>query len=68
MAPTPKPIETPRVACEICLKEIPQSEAVSAEARDYVAHFCGIGCYRVWAERSADRNTAGSEQTQRRQP
>jgi hypothetical protein len=37
------------VPCEVCLKEIPRSEAVNAEAEDYVAHFCGLDCYRAWA-------------------
>ena len=36
------------VACEICLKEIPVSEAKSEEASDYVAHFCGLECYAIW--------------------
>ncbi len=68
MAPTQKPIETRRVACEICLKEIPQSEAINAEARDYVAHSCGIDCYRVWAERTADQTAAKPEESDRGQP
>jgi hypothetical protein len=68
MAPTQEPIETPLVACEICLKEIPHSEAINAEASDYVAHFCGIDCYRVWAERAADRTAAEPEKSDRGQP
>jgi hypothetical protein len=44
-----------RVSCEICLKEVPASEAAMAEARDYVAYFCGLDCYRKWVEqRSAE--------------
>ena len=38
------------VRCEVCLKEIPKSEAQSAEARDYVAYFCGLECYEEWEE------------------
>jgi len=37
-----------KVACKICLKEIPVSEAKSDEASDYVAHFCGLDCYSKW--------------------
>lgn len=37
-----------RVPCEICLKEIPASEAKTAEAVDYVAYFCGLDCYAKW--------------------
>ena len=38
------------VQCEICLKEIPKSEAKSAEAQDYVMHFCGLDCYEKWSK------------------
>ena len=43
-----------RVACEVCLNEIPASEAQHAEAGDYVMHFCGLGCYQVWREHCVD--------------
>ncbi len=43
-----KPLEPDRVACEVCLKEIPISEAKSAEAVDYVQYFCGLECYDKW--------------------
>ncbi len=36
------------VACEMCLTEIPASEAKSSEAVDYVRHFCGSECYERW--------------------
>ena len=36
------------VDCEICLNEIPISEAKSEEACEYVAHFCGLDCYDKW--------------------
>ena len=60
--------ETPLVACESCLKEIPRPEAINTEASDYVAHFRGIDCYRVWAERADDRSAAKRELDDRRQP
>ena len=37
-----------RVRCEVCLKEIPRSEARSGEATEYVAYFCGLDCYEKW--------------------
>lgn len=40
------------VACEICQKEVPLSEARRFEAEDYVAHFCGLECYAEWKRRS----------------
>ena len=41
------------IACEICRKEVPLSEAKVPEAADYVAHFCGLECYAVWQKDSA---------------
>ena len=42
--------EVEQVACEICIKEVPKSEAQSSEASDYVLYFCGIDCYEKWQE------------------
>ena len=36
------------VACEVCLTEIPASEASSSEAVDYVHYFCGAECLDQW--------------------
>jgi len=52
MATHDKPVELARVACEICLKEVPKSEAVVPEASDYVAYFCGLECYDLWRRQS----------------
>ena len=43
-----KPVDVERVACEICLKEVPITEATVPEATDYVVHFCGLECYQKW--------------------
>ena len=43
-----KPGNETKVKCEVCLKEIPRSEAKSAEAIDYVVYFCGLECYEKW--------------------
>ncbi len=45
MTTNDKPVKVERVACEICLKEVPISEAIVPEATDYVAHFCGLAGY-----------------------
>lgn len=37
-----------QVACEVCLSEIPHTEAQSTEADDYVLYFCGLDCYDQW--------------------
>ena len=47
-----KPTELKQVQCEVCLKEIPKSEAKVAEANDYVAYFCGLDCYDSWQKES----------------
>jgi len=47
-----KPPEDEKVACDICLKEVPISEAKSEEASDYVYHFCGLECYSKWKEQN----------------
>lgn len=44
------------LSCEVCCKEIPQSEVLNAEAADYVYHFCGPSCFeRFNAARVPDR-------------
>ncbi len=48
MTITDKPAELETVACEVCLKEVPVSEATVPEAADYVVHFCGLDCYQKW--------------------
>ena len=55
MTEKPEPIDSPLVKCEVCLTEIPQSEAQCAEAKDYVLYFCGLDCYREWAAKAAER-------------
>jgi hypothetical protein len=44
----PVPEEEDYIACQVCLKEIPKSAAMSQEADDYTLHFCGIECYNKW--------------------
>jgi uncharacterized protein DUF3330 len=46
-----KPFEATTVVCDVCLKEIPASEAKNEEALDYVVHFCGLDCYTTWKQR-----------------
>lgn len=54
MTESGKPSAPAPVSCDVCLKEIPKSEARSAEARDYVAYFCGLDCYQQWREQQED--------------
>jgi hypothetical protein len=48
MATADKPDEPAFVSCEVCLKEVPVSEATIPEATDYFVHFCGLDCYEKW--------------------
>lgn len=37
-----------QIPCEVCLKEVPKSEAAVAEAADYFVYFCGLECFEKW--------------------
>lgn len=54
MTTSDKPVEVEHVACEVCLKEVPLSEAKVAEATDYFVHFCGLECYEQWKKKGAN--------------
>uniref|UniRef100_UPI003F496B52 DUF3330 domain-containing protein n=1 Tax=Cupriavidus yeoncheonensis TaxID=1462994 RepID=UPI003F496B52 len=42
------PKDLVHVPCEVCMKEVPKSEAIVPEACDYVVYFCGLDCYAQW--------------------
>jgi hypothetical protein len=46
----------PVLSCDICLNEIPASEAGNPEVQDYLLYLCGLDCYRQWREQAAFRN------------
>ncbi len=52
-------LEKEHVQCNVCLKEIPASEAQSAEASDYIAHFCGLDCFDKWTKKAEQEQTGG---------
>jgi hypothetical protein len=56
-----EPIEPEIVACEVCLKEIPESVAKSMEGEDYIHHFCGLECFEKWKD-DKQFETAGVEE------
>jgi hypothetical protein len=43
-----RPADPDRVFCEVCAKLVPKSAARTAEAKGYVAYFCGQTCYDRW--------------------
>ncbi len=40
------------VQCQVCEHDVPLSEAVVAEATDYVVYLCGLDCYERWRSQS----------------
>ncbi len=52
MSENDKQADDGKLACDICKKEIPQSEGLTDEANDYVAHFCGLDCLDNWKEKT----------------
>jgi len=49
-----KLFEPEKVACEVCLKEIPISTAKSAKATDYIMYYCGLDCYEKWKKQQEE--------------
>ena len=49
-----------RVSCGVCRHDILMSEALAAEATDYVTYFCGLDCYDLWRRQQAAPPPAGS--------
>lgn len=56
MTKNDKPVEIETVKCEVCLKEVPLSEATVPEATDYFVNFCGLECYEQWKEKGNKSN------------
>mgnify|MGYP003424252163 FL=1 len=54
MTASDKTSDEVRIACEICLKEVPVNDAANPEADDYVAHFCGLECYEIWKNQDGE--------------
>ncbi|OGT22128.1 MAG: hypothetical protein A2V90_05655 [Gammaproteobacteria bacterium RBG_16_57_12] len=43
-----KPVEPEHIACDVCLKEIPEDAAKTFEGDEYLLHFCGLECLTKW--------------------
>jgi hypothetical protein len=52
--PAAGPVILDSVPCNVCQHEIPASEALFAEAVDYVVYFCGLDCYERWRNQGRD--------------
>ena len=46
--------EPEKIACEVCFKEIPISEAKSVKATDYIMYYCGLDCYDKWKKQEKE--------------
>ncbi|NOY62791.1 MAG: DUF3330 domain-containing protein [Gammaproteobacteria bacterium] len=51
-----KEVEVVLPTCEICMKEIPSSAALSVECGEYVQYFCGSDCYARWKDKADEAN------------
>ena len=49
-----KLFEPEKIACEVCFKEIPISEAKSVKVTDYIMYYCGLDCYDKWKEQKEE--------------
>lgn len=52
MHTTTQQVQNELVSCEICLKEVPVSEAKNEEGADYVMHYFGLECYSQWKQQT----------------
>ena len=52
MSKQDKPVEDKMIACSVCMKEIPASEAMVDEAAEYVRYYCGLECFEKWKAQS----------------
>ena len=59
MSNIPKPVNPEPISCEVCLKEVPRSEAHLQEAEDYVIGFCGLECYEEWIKKADSERDQG---------
>ena len=50
MKTTDPSVKPEHLACAVCMKDIPLSEAIIPEATDYVVHFCSPDCYEKWRQ------------------
>jgi hypothetical protein len=41
------------MTCGSCGRQVPRSEAVVAEAQEYMMYFCGVDCLDEWRSRAA---------------
>jgi hypothetical protein len=58
LADNPTSEKLDKVACDVCLTEIPKSVAVSSEADEYTQYFCGTECYTKWRNEKSEDDTA----------
>ena len=53
---------TPVLTCKVCCEEIPPSEDLISDARDYVMYLCGLDCYAQWHEHAMGKDASGSSE------
>ena len=45
------------ISCDVCLKEVPVSEARNEEGADYVMYYFGLECYSRWTHQDHEEPT-----------
>ncbi len=49
------------LTCDFCLTDLPHSDAIREEGKDYVAHFCGLTCFEAWRRRHEHEQRVGKQ-------
>jgi len=63
--PTHPDIPSQKIACSVCLKEIPLNMVDTPEGSDYIGHFCGIECYEEFAAQQKTESAAQPAKAQK---
>lgn len=50
-------IKQPKPRCSLCHKEIPHTEELTIEGKEYAHHFCGQGCFTQWEQQNKEKKT-----------
>jgi hypothetical protein len=56
--PTHPDIPSQKIACSVCLVEIPLNLVDIPEGADYVGHYCGIECYEEFSSQQQAETSA----------
>jgi hypothetical protein len=52
-----------KIVCHVCKKMIPKATAMHAEGKEYVLHFCSLGCLDYWEKEKEDKKEKTETET-----